>query len=162
MNNIKWMNTTCLQPRVMWQCKFYLFTTKRFVSIETLPVHLQKVCSHWELKQYEAAHFQYHFTLFLIWIQSIKLCFKSFLPLEEENCILSPSPHELTSSIFSTSRIHLQLLHIYFAMAKRKFTRMVTPNTLEIMIEYTLISNILNRICEMTKNLWNIQEIPPS
>jgi hypothetical protein len=36
-------------------------------------------------------------------------------------------------------------------MAKRKFTTMVTPNTLEIMIEYTLISSILNRICEMIK-----------
>jgi hypothetical protein len=27
---------------------------------------------------------------------------------------------------------------------------MVTSNTLETMIEYTLISSILNRICEMT------------
>jgi hypothetical protein len=36
-------------------------------------------------------------------------------------------------------------------MAKRKFTTMVTPNTLETMIEYTLISNILDRICEMIK-----------
>ncbi len=27
---------------------------------------------------------------------------------------------------------------------------MVTPNTLETMIEYTLLSNILDRICEMT------------
>jgi hypothetical protein len=27
---------------------------------------------------------------------------------------------------------------------------MVTPNTFETMIEYTLISSILNRICEMT------------
>ncbi len=27
---------------------------------------------------------------------------------------------------------------------------MVTSNNLEIMIEHTLISNILNRICEMT------------
>jgi hypothetical protein len=35
-------------------------------------------------------------------------------------------------------------------MAKRKFTRMITPNTLETMIEYTLISNILDRICKMT------------
>jgi hypothetical protein len=30
---------------------------------------------------------------------------------------------------------------------------MVTLNTLEIMIEYILISNILNRICEMIKTL---------
>jgi hypothetical protein len=38
-SKIKWMNTTCSQPRVMCQCKLYLFTTKRFVSIETLHVH---------------------------------------------------------------------------------------------------------------------------
>jgi hypothetical protein len=35
-------------------------------------------------------------------------------------------------------------------MAKQKFIGMVTPNTLEIMIKYTLISSILNKICEMT------------
>jgi hypothetical protein len=35
-------------------------------------------------------------------------------------------------------------------MAKRKFTRMVTLNTLETMIEYTLNSNILDKICKMT------------
>jgi hypothetical protein len=35
-------------------------------------------------------------------------------------------------------------------MAKQKFTRMVTPNTLETIIEYTLISSILNKICKMT------------
>ncbi len=27
--NIKWMNTTYSQPRVMCQCKLYFFTTKR-------------------------------------------------------------------------------------------------------------------------------------
>jgi hypothetical protein len=36
-------------------------------------------------------------------------------------------------------------------MANRKFTTMVTPNTLETMIEYTLISSILDRIGEMIK-----------
>jgi hypothetical protein len=36
-------------------------------------------------------------------------------------------------------------------MAKIKFTTMVTPNTLEIMIKYTLISNILDKICKMIK-----------
>ncbi len=35
-------------------------------------------------------------------------------------------------------------------MAKWKFIGMVTPNTLETMIEYTLISSILDRICEIT------------
>jgi hypothetical protein len=33
---LKWINTTCSQPRVMCQCKLYFFTTKRFVLIETL------------------------------------------------------------------------------------------------------------------------------
>jgi hypothetical protein len=36
-------------------------------------------------------------------------------------------------------------------MAKRKLSPTITPNTLETMIEYMLISNILDRICEMTK-----------
>jgi hypothetical protein len=36
-------------------------------------------------------------------------------------------------------------------MAKRKLSPIVAPNTLESMIEYTLISSILKRICEMTK-----------
>jgi hypothetical protein len=36
-------------------------------------------------------------------------------------------------------------------MEKRNSIPNVTPNTLESMIEYTLMSNILNKICEMTK-----------
>jgi hypothetical protein len=36
-------------------------------------------------------------------------------------------------------------------MAKRKFMAIVTPNTLETLIEYTLISSILDKICEMIK-----------
>jgi hypothetical protein len=36
-------------------------------------------------------------------------------------------------------------------MEKRKFKAMVTLNTLETMIEYILISSILNRICKLTK-----------
>jgi hypothetical protein len=36
-------------------------------------------------------------------------------------------------------------------MGKRKLTPNVTPNTLESMIEYTLNSSILDKICEMTK-----------
>jgi hypothetical protein len=38
-------------------------------------------------------------------------------------------------------------------MAKRKLSPIATPNTLESMIEYTLISSILEKICEMTKKL---------
>jgi hypothetical protein len=37
-------------------------------------------------------------------------------------------------------------------MAKRKLSPTVTLSTLECMIEYTLISSILKRICEITKN----------
>jgi hypothetical protein len=36
---LNWMNTTYSQPNVMCQCKLNLFTTKKFVSIETLHVH---------------------------------------------------------------------------------------------------------------------------
>jgi len=38
-------------------------------------------------------------------------------------------------------------------MRRKKLTPNVTPNTLESMIKYTLISSILNKICEMTKKL---------
>jgi hypothetical protein len=40
----------------------------------------------------------------------------------------------------------------------RKLTPNVTPNILESMIEYTLISNILDRIWN-EKKPWNIQEM---
>ncbi len=36
-------------------------------------------------------------------------------------------------------------------MVKRKLSPIVTPNTLEYMIKYTLISSILEKNCEMTK-----------
>jgi hypothetical protein len=36
-------------------------------------------------------------------------------------------------------------------MGRRKLTPNVTPNCLESIIEYTLISTILNRVYEMTK-----------
>jgi hypothetical protein len=32
---LKWMNTTCLQPKIMCQSKFYMFTIEMYVSIET-------------------------------------------------------------------------------------------------------------------------------
>jgi len=51
------------------------------------------------------------------------LCLRSFLPLEEENYILSPYPLELTSSIFTRTTIHLQLSHIYFTNGKKKSYR---------------------------------------
>jgi hypothetical protein len=43
-------------------------------------------------------------------------------------------------------------------MGKGKSTPNVTLNTLESMIEYTLISNILNIICEMTKKTIGISK----
>jgi hypothetical protein len=39
-------------------------------------------------------------------------------------------------------------------MARGKLPPIYTPNTLESMIKYTLISNILDRICEMTTKPW--------
>jgi len=38
-------------------------------------------------------------------------------------------------------------------MAKLKFIGMVTPNILKTMIEYILISSMLNKICKMTIRL---------
>ncbi len=70
--------------------------------------------------------------------------------LKKKITFFPPSPTKLTCSSFSIAIVHLQLLHIYFTMAKWKFTGMVTPNILESMIEYTLILSILDRICEMT------------
>jgi hypothetical protein len=40
---------------------------------------------------------------------------------------------------------------LYSTMVKRKLSPIVTPNTLEYMIKYTLISSILEKNCEMTK-----------
>jgi hypothetical protein len=42
-------------------------------------------------------------------------------------------------------------------MAKGKLPPIFTPNTLESMIEYTIISNILDKICEMTTKPWECQ-----
>jgi hypothetical protein len=42
-------------------------------------------------------------------------------------------------------------------MAKGKFSPIFTLNTLESMIEYTLISIILEKICEMTTKPWECQ-----
>jgi hypothetical protein len=41
---------------------------------------------------------------------------------------------------------------LYYS-GKKKLSPIFKPNTLESMIEYTLITSILKRICEMTKKL---------
>jgi hypothetical protein len=51
-------------------------------------------------------------------------------------------PILLICSIYTTS--------LYFIMARGKLPLIFTPNTLKSVIEYTLISSILDRICEMT------------
>jgi hypothetical protein len=42
-------------------------------------------------------------------------------------------------------------------MTRRKISPIFTLNTLESMIEYTLILSILERICEMTPKPWECQ-----
>jgi hypothetical protein len=42
-------------------------------------------------------------------------------------------------------------------MAKGKLSPIFTPNTLESMIKYTLISSIFERICEKTTKPWECQ-----
>jgi hypothetical protein len=39
-------------------------------------------------------------------------------------------------------------------MVRGKLPLIFTPNTLESMIEYTIFSSILNKICEMTTKPW--------
>jgi hypothetical protein len=43
-------------------------------------------------------------------------------------------------------------------MERRKLTPNVTPNTLESMIECALMSNILDKICKMTKKTIGISK----
>jgi hypothetical protein len=43
---------------------------------------------------------------------------------------------------------------LYFTMARGKLPPISTPNTLESMITYTLISSILDRIYEMITKPW--------
>ncbi len=109
--------------------QIYLFTTERYVSIQTPNVHLQEVCvnqntifssprvmcqSNHHLfisKKYAPIrnwnnmrpHIIYTIsTCFLFEFNLSKLlCIGSFLLLEESKCILPPSPRELLSSIFS-------------------------------------------------------------
>ncbi len=73
----------------------------------------------------------------------------------------------MSNTILVTCRINfffpmLLIFLIYttslsFIMVKGKFSPIFTPNTLESMIEYILISSILERICEMSTNLWECQ-----
>jgi len=48
INENRWtkkrMKETYSQPKIMCQSKLYLFTTKRYVLIETPPIHPQEVC----------------------------------------------------------------------------------------------------------------------
>ncbi len=115
------VNSTSSQPRGLCQSKHYLFISKRYVPIgnwNNMKPHILNTISH----------LLFEFNL------SNLLCLRSFLSLEKKNYIFPPSPPELTNSIFYTITIHLQLLHIYFTLAKQKFTKMVTLNTLETMI----------------------------
>jgi hypothetical protein len=86
----------------------------------------------------------------IIVICTIKLHFPPLLLISRSIKQFTFSPFVLPSYIFSTSTMCLQFLNLYFTMARGKLTPIFTPNTLEFMIEYTLISSILDRICEMT------------
>ncbi len=132
-------NSTCSQSRGLCQPKHHMFISKRYVPIR----NLDNMKSH--ILYIISTCFLLEFNL------SSLLCLRAFLLLKESNCILSPSPPKLPSSIFSMVTIRLQFLNIYFIMAKKTFTAMATPNTLKTMIEHILISSILDRICKMIK-----------
>ncbi len=116
-------NFTSSQLRGMCQLKHHMFISKRYVPIK-----------NWDNMK---PHILYSNCFLFEFNLSNLLCLKAFLLIEESNCILSPSPLELPRSNFSMPITHLQFLNIYFIMEKIKFTTMVTPNTLETMIEYT-------------------------
>ncbi len=132
-------NSTCSQLRGMCQLKHHMFISKRYVPIRNwnnMKSHILYTISTYFLLEFN--------------ISSL-LCIGAFLLLKKTNYVLSSFPPKLRSSIFSTITIRLQFLNIYFRMAKKTFTTMATPNTLETMIEYTLISSILDRIWKVIK-----------
>ncbi len=82
--------------------------------------------------------------LFLFFLNLLHLA--PFLLLAESNCIYFLLL--LICLIYKTI--------FYFTMVKQKLTPIFTPNILESMIEYTLISSILDIIGEMTIRPGNI------
>jgi hypothetical protein len=117
------------------QSKHYMFTTKRHV-----PIRIKIIWNN-----------PWHFTLptpiqvIFIFVHSFNLlCLIPFLLLVASNCIFLPLL--LICPIYTTN--------LYFTMARGKLPPIFTPNTLESMIKYTLISSILDRICEMITTPW--------
>ncbi len=93
------------------------------------------------MKQPMTFHITYSSSSYFYFIHSFNLlCLTPFLLLTESICIFLPIL--LICPIYTTS--------LYFIMARGKLPPMLTPNTWESMIEYTLISSILDRICEKT------------
>ncbi len=106
-----------------------LFTTKSYVSIQILPIHNQDVCvnrkhhlfiskryvpiMNWDIMR---PHIFYTIsTCFLFEFSLLNLLsLGAFLLLEKSNCIISPFPLELFSSIFYITTTYLQFLNIYF------------------------------------------------
>jgi hypothetical protein len=104
------------------------------------------------MKQYEATNSQYHFTLFYFWIQLIKpFTFKIILAIWRRKLHSFPHFHP---NLLAPSFLWLpSICNCYTSILRwknEKFMRMVTLNTLETIVIYTLISSILDRICEMT------------
>jgi hypothetical protein len=127
------VNSTSSQPRGLCQPKHYMFIFKRYVPI-----------GNWNNMRPHILNSIWHFfNLNLVYQIS---CLRSFLPLGEKNCIFHPN-------LLAPSLLWLpSICNCYTSILQwqnKKITRMVTPNTLQIMIEYTLISSILDRICKM-------------
>ncbi len=120
----------------MCQSKHYLFTTNTHVPIKNGN----------NMRQPTTLHIAYtSSSFFFAFIHSINLLHLApFLLHVESNCIFFPLL--LICLIYTTS--------LYITVAKGKLPLIFTPNTLESMIEYTLISSILDRICEMTTKPW--------
>jgi hypothetical protein len=70
--------------------------------------------------------------------------------LKKKITFFPPSPPKLLAPSFLQLPSICNCYTFILQWKNEKFERIVTPNTLETMIKYTLISSILNKICEIT------------
>jgi hypothetical protein len=126
-------NTTCPPQRSMQQIGIEtILGTPRQLTILNYFLFSFTLTTPWQLAQWDCILF--HSTTYLHAKYSI--------------CIICTVP---PSCILYSSIPCLQPWNLYTLMEKRKLSLIIILNTLKSMIEYTLISSILQRICEMTK-----------
>jgi hypothetical protein len=135
----------------MCQCKLYHFHNQKVCVNKNItcssprgmfPLGIETIWKH---------TFSIPFHILLIWIQFIKpLTSKIIFATWRKKLHFFPHLHP---NLLAPFFVHLPFIcncYTSFCNCKSNFTRMVTPNILESMIEYVIISNTLYRICKMT------------